>query len=143
MATASPSSAPEPGSESRAERGQLSPSAALVAVAAVGMALSLYTTVLSGVAPTPGHDVAEPTLDRIEETVVTAGVAESERLDDAVERGPAGYRLHISLQTESRQWATGPTPPASGSVEAASRRVAVRERAGNVRSGRLRVVVWQ
>lgn len=148
MATVSPSSAPEPARASRPptrasrERGQLSPTAALVAVATIGMALSLYATVFAGVLPLPGSDVAEPTLDRVHDTVEVAGVADPSRLERAVETGPDGYRLHVSLRSEGRHWAVGPTPP-TAEVDTASRRVAVRKGPGNVRSGRLRVVVWR
>lgn len=148
MATASPSSAPEPArasgppTPSSRDRGQVSPTATLVAVATIGMALSLYATVFAGVLPLPGSDVADPTLERVHDAVEVAGVADPSRLERAVGVGPDGYQLHVSLRAAGRHWAVGPTPPTT-SVDTASRRVAVRRGPGNVRSGRLRVVVWR
>jgi hypothetical protein len=107
------------------------------------MALSLYATVFAGIIPGPDRNVAEPTLERVQDTVVTAGVAAPEKLDDATVAGPNSYRLHISLRTESRSWSAGPTPPGPGSAETATRRTAVRTRPGEVHSGQLRVVVWR
>lgn len=147
MATASPWSASEAsgsGTPCRptGDRGQLSPTAALVAVATIGMGLSLYATAFAGAVPLPDRNVAEPTLERVHDTVVTAGVADPSRLDQAGEHGPDGYRLRVSLGVESQRWAVGPAPPTSG-VDTASRNVAVRTDPGRVRSGRLRVVVWR
>jgi len=147
MATASPSSvseASEPGPSPRPDRrrGQLSPTAALVAVATIGMGISLYATVFAGAVPLPDRNVAEPTLERVHSTVVTAGVADPSRLEQAKGNGPDGYRLRVSLRLESQRWTAGPTPPANG-VDAAGRQAAVRTGPGRVRTGRLRVVVWR
>lgn len=154
MATTSPSSAPEPRPPAGPtrpgdrtpnrdrDRGQLSPTAALVAVGTIGMALSLYATVFTGVVPVPDRNVAEPTLERVSDTVVAAGVADPARLERAGTAGPDGYRLQVSLRWGSQRWAVGPTPPRTG-VETAGRRVGVRTGPGSVRSGRLRVVVWR
>lgn len=147
MVTASPWSASEAvgsGTPSRGvrERGQLSPTAALVAVATIGMGLSLYATAFAGAVPLPDRNVAEPTLERVHSTVVTAGVADPSRLKQAGKNGPDGYRLRVSLGLESQRWAVGPAPPTSG-VETADRTVAVRTDPGRVRSGRLQVVVWR
>lgn len=164
MATASRSSAPEWGSgrlsrkinerppEERKVGGtkaQASPTAALVAVAVVGMGLSLHATVLAGVAPTPDQDVAGPTLDRVHDAVTSAGVADPERLSEAVDVGPDGYDLQIRLRVDSRSWTAGTTPPGQADsgdhpkTETATRRVAVRTGPGTVTAGRLQVVVWR
>ena len=144
MAIASPSSASEAGpAAGEPNRGQLSPTAALVAVATVGMALSLYATVFAGAVPVPDRNVASPTLERVHDSVVTAGVAAPDRLEDVSSVGPDGYKLHVSLRTDHRNWRIGPTPPASGGVETETRRTAVRASPGEVRSGQLRVVVWR
>lgn len=144
MATVSLSSASEAEPvERKADRGQLSPTAALVAVATVGMALSLYATVFAGIVPVPDQNVADPTLERVHNRVVTAGVAAPDLLEDASAVGPDGYRLYVSLRTAHGRWNTGPTPPKNGPVETATRRTAVRTSPGEVRSGHLRVVVWR
>lgn len=147
MATASPWSASEasgsgtPGRPVR-ERGQLSPTAALVAVATIGMGLSLYATAFAGAVPLPDRNVAEQTLESVHSAVVTAGVADPSRLVQAGEIDPDGYHLRVSLGLESQRWAVGPAPPTSG-VDTASRNVAVRTGPGHVRAGQLRVVVWR
>lgn len=164
MATASRSSAPERGSghpvgepteQSPGEggaggiRAQASPTAALVAVAAIAMGLSLHATVLASVAPAPDQDVAGPTLDRIHDAVTPAGVADPERLAEAVGSGPDGYELRIRLQVDSRSWTAGSTPPEQAEngiqpeTETATRRVAVRIEPGTVFAGRLQVVIWR
>lgn len=148
MAIALPSS----GSEHRVGlvrshcRGQTSPTAALVAVAAIGMGLSLHATVLAGVVPAADRDVAEPTLERVHDTVVTAGVADRDRLDAATAAGPDGYHLRVSLRVDGWDWTAGPTPPSgdgAGRTQTAERHVAVRTGAGRVEAGLLRVEVWQ
>lgn len=143
MATVSRSSAPE------RRRGQASPTAALVAVATIGIGLTLYATVLAGVAPSPDHEVAEPTLDRVSDAVTSADVADPERLDAAAAVGPAGYELQVSLRADGRTWTAGAVPPNPNGAglhtgtETATRRVAVRTGPGSVAAGRLRVVVWR
>ena len=151
MATASPSSAPE-------RRGQASPTAALVAVAAVGLGLSLYATVFAGVAPTADRNVAEPTLSRVHDAVAPAGVADPDRLDGAAgenaagageagasEAGmvPEGWSLAVELRTDTERWSAGdfPASTAGNGGQSAGRRVPVRVAPGDVRSGWLRVVV--
>lgn len=134
MATASPSSAPE-------RRGQASPTAALIAVAAIGLGLSLYATVFAGVGPTADRNVAEPTLSRVHDVVAPAGVADPDRLDAARDAGPAGWTLRIELRAGGRQWAAGDAQPGARRTTSAGRRVAVRTSPGRVLSGRLRVVV--
>lgn len=131
------------------ERAQASPTAALVAVAAVGLGLSLYASVLAGVAPVPERAVAGPTLDRVAEIVAPADVATPERLERAANAGPDGYQLRVSLHLDDRRWVAGPTTPSpAGSsggsqIQTASRPIAVRTGTGTVLAGRLRVVVWR
>jgi len=130
-------------------RAQASPTATLVAVAVIGMGLSLHATVLTSVAPTPDHDVASPTLDRVSDAITSAGVAAPERLDTATAAGPDGYELQVTLSTDGRTWTVGPVPPRSSGgengdrTETATQRVAVRTGPGSVDAGRLRVVIWR
>lgn len=148
MATGSLSSGSEhcAGPEAGRCRGQTSPTAALVAVAAIGMGLSLHATVLAGIVPTADRDIAEPTLERVHDTVVTAGVADRDRLDAAAAAGPDGYHLRVSLHVDGWDWTAGPTPPSGDGAkrtQTAERHVAVRTGAGRVESGVLRVEVWR
>jgi hypothetical protein len=133
MATVSPSSAPE--------RGQASPTAALVAVAAVGFGLSLYATTLAGVAPTVDREIAEPALSRVHDAVAPAGVAVPDRLEAAIDDGPSGWTVRVELRTDAQHWTAGPTPAPNAGAQSAARRVPVRLAPGRVVSGRLRVVV--
>mgnify|MGYP000123810873 CR=1 FL=1 len=134
MATVSLSSASE-------RRGQASPTAALVAVAAVGIGLSLYATVFAGIVPTADRDVATPTLSEVHDAVSPAGVAKPDRLDAAIEAGPAGWSLLVELRTDTRRWRTG-TPPSQGAeTQSTGRHVPVRTAPGRVQPGWLRVVV--
>lgn len=130
-------------------RAQASPTAALVAVAAIGIGLSLYATILAGVAPTPDQDVAGPTLERVHDAVTSAGVADPEQLSEAVGAGPAGYDLQITLSVDNSRWTAGAKPPGQAEngvhpeTETATRWVAVRTSPGTVAAGRLQVVVWR
>lgn len=134
MATTSRSSAPE-------RRGQASPTAALVAVAAVGIGLSLYATVFAGVVPTADRDVATPTLSAVHEVVAPASVAEPARLEAALDAGPTGWSVQIELRVAGQQWSAGTAPAPDADTQSAGRRVPVRTSPGRVRSGWLRVVV--
>ncbi|WP_435116834.1 DUF7285 family protein [Halolamina sp. C58] len=133
MATTSRSSGPD--------RGQASPTATLVAVAAVGLGLSLYAAVFAGVAPTADREVAEPTLSRVHDTIAPAGVASADRLGAAVDAGPTGWTLRIELRVGSRHWTVGDAPAPGKETQSAGRRVPVRTAPGRVAIGWLRVVV--
>ena len=133
MATASRSSAPE--------RGQASPTAALVAVAAVGLGLSLYAAVFAGVVPTADHEIAEPTLSRVHDAVAPAGVASPERLESAADAGPNGWTVRVDLRAGSQHWTAGDAPASNVETQSSGRRVPVRITSGRVESGWLRVVV--
>lgn len=124
-------------------RGQVEPLAALVAVFAVGVALSAYAGVVSDVLPTPDRNVADPTVERVHEAVTTAGVAVPERLPKAITAAPDGYRLNVTLTAAGRRWHAGPTPPSVDSdADSAARAMSVRIDPGRIRPGRLRVVAW-
>lgn len=135
MATASRSSAPE--------RGQASPTAALVAVAAVGVGLSLYAAVFAGVAPTADREVAEPTLSRVHDVVAPAGVASPDRLEKALDADPDGWTVRVDLRAGSHHWTAGAPPETSAGTQSSGRRVPVRIATGRVASGWLRVVVYR
>mgnify|MGYP000032397539 CR=1 FL=1 len=133
MGTVSRSSAPE--------RGQVSPTAALVAVAAIGLGLSLYATVFAGVAPTADREIADPTLARVHDIVAPAGVATPAPLDEARSAGPAGWSVRVELRAGTTHWSAGDTPASDAAFQTAGRRVPVRTAPGQVRVGWLRVVV--
>jgi hypothetical protein len=125
----------------RTNRGLVEPLAALAALFAVCVGLSTYAVVLAGVDTPTNRDVAGPALATVHDDVTVRGVVDPERLGRAVDGGPTGHRLHVSVRTDGQQWTVGPPAPRHG--DRASRRVSVRLGPGRVRAGRLRVVVWQ
>lgn len=126
---------------SSARRGQTE-LAALIAVLAVCLGLSLYAGVLDAAlpestAPTPARTAA----DRVADVARVGGVVRPGRLDRAAEAAPVGRRLNATLRAASRTWTAG--PPVPDRATAATRRVSVRVAPGRVRPGRLRVAVWR
>jgi len=124
-----------------ADRAAVEPLAALAAVLAVGIGLSLYAGALSDAAPGPSDDrVAETTLHRIHAELADYGVVTPSAVEGVPDAGPGGYAVNVTLSTDGRTWRAGPEPPASAAR--ATRRVPVRERPWRVTAGRLTVVVW-
>lgn len=124
-------------------RGQTEPLAALAAVFAVTIGLSLYAGVLDdALTGPPDRNIADSTLDRIERTVAPTGVAVPTRLDDAMEQAPDGHRLNVTLAADGHVWSAGPVPP-NATVDRASARLAVEVTPTVVPPGELRVVTWR
>lgn len=145
--------------------GQVEPTAALVAVFAVSVGVSLYAGVLLEARPSEvERDVAPTAVDVVHERTSTAGVVDPGALDRAPTAAPEGYRLNATLRVGNRRWHVGPTTPADGDgsddadtvgdgnanpadantrTDVATRSVSVRLEPGSVRPGRLTVVVWQ
>lgn len=124
-------------------RGQTEPLAALAAVFAVAIGLTLYAGVLDdALEATPDREVAEPTLDRVERTVAPDGVVRPGRLEDAAEHAPDGYRLNVSVHADDRTWSVGPAPP-NATVDRSGTRIAVEVTPTAVEPGELRVVTWR
>lgn len=123
------------------------PLAALVAVAAVCAAVTLYAGVLP-VSPSTDERAAaaERLLDRVYGRTAETGVVHPGRLERALPgqgRWQGKWRVNVSVERGTVTWQRGPAPPAdAGSVATVSRRVSVRLPLGRVRPGRLRVVVW-
>lgn len=118
----------------------MEPLAALVALAAVALALSLYAGVLEASLPGDSDRTAAVTADRALAAVAPDGVARPARLADALVVAPEGYRLNATLTTGDRRWTAGPDRPPDRDGQ--RRQVAVRPEPGRVRPGALRVVVW-
>ncbi|WP_128477984.1 DUF7285 family protein [Halorussus pelagicus] len=123
-----------------ANRAQVEPLAALVAVFVVGVALTAYTGVLDATIPTPDRNVADPTVERANRALTETGIADPEALAAGLRAGPDGYRLNLTLQAAGQSWHAGPTPPPS--ADDAALAVSVRIAPGSVRPGRLRAEVW-
>lgn len=123
-------------------RGQVEPLAAIVAVVAVGIGLSVYAGVLDASLPGPRErGVADATLGRVWAQISTGGVADPARLARGPAVAPGGYRTNVTLAAEGRTWRAGPEVPSR--ADAAERHASVRLAPGRVRPGRLRVAVWR
>jgi len=124
------------------DRAQFEAVVALVAVFAVSTGLVIYADVLADVTPeTIERASAETTLERVHGTLRVAGVTHPHRLKAAIENEPAGVAVNVTLQTDRGIWQRGPDP--SSEAESARRRVSVRVGPGEIRPGRLTVVVWR
>ncbi|MFC4407012.1 DUF7285 family protein [Haloarchaeobius iranensis] len=122
-------------------RGQVEPTAALVAVFAVAVGLTLYAGALDSLpAAEDSRSVAEPTLSRVHESLTATGVANPADLHDTLAAGPDGYHVAVTLAADGERWRVGPAAPPTAAT--AARPVSVRIAAGVVVSGRLRVEVW-
>jgi len=122
-------------------RGQVEPLPALVAVAVVGAALSLYAGSLAGALPRDdSHSAADATLVRASDRLLADGVAAPDDLGRTRAAAPDGYAVNVTLDAGERRWRVGPTPPSDAA--SASRPVGVRRSPTAVDAGRLRVVVW-
>ena len=124
------------------DRAQVEPLAALAAVLAVSAGLVVYAETLAGTAPeTDDTATVERALDRVEGHLRRGGVVSPDRLDGAGAVLPDGWRANVSLTVDGQRWRDGPRPPPGAS--SAVRRVSVRQAPGQIRPGRLRVVLWQ
>lgn len=122
-------------------KAQVEPLAALVAVFAVGAALTAYTGVLDATVPTPDRNLAEPTVERVEREVGDeTGVIVPSVLAAGLDAGLEGYALNLTLDSHGQTWQAGPTPPPS--ADTADLAVSVRVGPGQIRPGRLRAEVW-
>lgn len=122
-------------------RAQTEPLAALAAVVAVGLALSLYAGVLDAELPgSSDRHRADAVSERVESAVAPAGVALPSRIDDGQAAGPTGYRTNVTLRADGRYWSAGPTAP--GEADTATTRLGIRVNASRVCAGKLSVRVW-
>jgi len=78
-------------------RAQVEPLAALVAVFAVGIALTTYAGLVDATLPTHDRNLAEPTVERAERAVADHGVVAPSALSEGLRAGPDGYRVNLSL----------------------------------------------
>lgn len=122
-------------------RAQTEPLAALVAVVAVGLGLSLYVGVLDVELPgSSDRQLADAAIERVESAIAPASVALPSRMAEAQAAGPDGYQTNVTLTTEDHRWNSGPSVP--DSVDAATTRLGVRVGRSRIRTGSLRVRVW-
>ncbi|ELZ30788.1 DUF7285 family protein [Halorubrum distributum] len=133
---------------STADRAAVEPTAALVAVVVVGLALGLYAGAFGDAAPDDDRSAARAALDRVEETVTVGGVVDPNRMRRVEAPGTA---TAIELEADGERWLAASGPDAPGppevrspdAVAVAERRVTVRVAPGRNVRGTLRAVVWR
>ncbi|MEF8841627.1 MAG: hypothetical protein V5A62_08375 [Haloarculaceae archaeon] len=128
------------------DEGQVEPTAALAAVFAVCVGLSLYAAVandaVSNARPAAGpDDTARQAADAVADAARSSGAVVPGRLTGALDAAPSGHRVNATLSTADRRWTAGPTPP----ERATTARVRVTARVGpaDVDPATLRVAVWR
>ena len=123
-------------------RGQVEPLAALAAVFAVSVGLTVYAGVLDDAIPgQPAPETPETVLEGVDRSLESAGVTHPARLNAAMATVPDGWHANLTLTVADQQWQRGPTPPSS--VDRERRRVSVRVAPQRIEAGQLRVVVWR
>lgn len=127
-------------SEALLRRGQVEPTAAIVATVAVCLGLSLYAVALDGATPAEERDLAEPTLRRVHDALARGGVVSPNRSERALAVGPPGRELNLTIEAADERWTAGPPTPTG--ADRAARRASVMVAPGRVRAGTLRVEVW-
>jgi hypothetical protein len=127
---------------SSSDKGQTEPLAALVAVLALGIGLSLYVGVLGSTIPflTSDADVAPIAADALVAEASPFGVVHPPLGAAAAAARPNGHALNGTLRTESKVWREGPRR--AEIADCVTRTVSVRTAPGTVRPGTLEVCVW-
>ena len=146
--------------ECPAVRGQTEPLAALVALATVAIAVSVYAAVATDVVTeSTDRSVEDPTTDRVWEAISEHGVYdEDDDLEAEIdpETLPQGYVVHVNvtavddggLEVVDRATFGTDGQPVGDSVEvpehadSTERPISVRRRGGDIDGGRLVVEVW-
>ncbi len=124
-----------------AMRGQVEPLAAISAVFAVCIGMSLAAGVFIDTAPTDQRSVVEPTLDRTSATLLSGGAVDPVALETMADPAPDGYQATVTIHTLESEWQQGPTPPSTAMT--ATRSISVRVAPGVKRPGTLQVAVWR
>lgn len=120
-------------------RGYVEPIAALVAVFALGLGLTLYAGTLADASTDHEREVAQTVIDSLTREAETLAVLSPARLRNA--SVPRGWSVNVTLVSPAGRWTAGEAPPPD--ADRARRRVAVRLGPGTVRPGWLRVAVWR
>lgn len=124
---------------SASNRGQVEPLAALVAVFAVCVGLSMYAFVATDALPEDERSLAAPTLEQVESS--TNGSIRPSRMTTVVEQvGPSGAAVALTLETRGHTWHFGPQAPSN--ADQATTPASIRVKQGVVRTGTLTVEVW-
>ncbi|WP_336134656.1 DUF7285 family protein [Natronomonas amylolytica] len=136
MSSSSDRASPSP------DRAQVEPLAALAAVFAVGVGLSLYAGALDGAlaALDDDREMAPTAADAFVAEASSFGVVDPPLSTAAEAARPTGYRLNATLSVGEHRWQAGPPRPRT--ADCVERRVSARTAPGTVRPGRLEVCVW-
>lgn len=124
------------------DRGQTEPLAALIAVFALGVGLSIYVGVLDTTVPmlTDDADMTPTAADALVNEASSFGTVQPP-LGDAVEAArPKGYGMNATLTTRDGAWSGGSTSPSE--IHCGTRTVSVQTAPGVVRPGTLEVCLW-
>lgn len=121
-------------------RAQTEPVAALAALFAVGVGLTLYVGAAVVEQPAPEGSSAEPVLEELSSTAVTDGVVAPDDVPSPSSLARGGERVRITLAFDGEERTYG--PPAPPDADRAERPVSVAVRPGERRPGRLVVEVW-
>lgn len=123
-------------------RGQVEPLAALAAVFAVGVGMSLYVGALDTTLPRliSDREVAPAAADRMTAEASSFGAVDPPLEDSAATARPSGHALNATLRTKGVEWTGGPPTPSDAECE--HRDVSVRIAPGRIRPGGLEVCVW-
>ena len=128
---------------SSSDRAQTEPLAALVAVFALGVGLSLYVGVLDSTfaALSDDSEITPTAADKLTSEASSFGIVQPP-IDDAVAAAkPNGYRMNATLRADGSTWSGGPQ---NGAVsDCVDRSVSVRTAPGTVRRGNLEVCIWR
>jgi hypothetical protein len=123
---------------SSADRGYVEPLAALAAVLALGVGLTLYAGTLAETSSDSERERATTMLDSVVGDAIVLGVLQPAELD--IPNTPAGWSVNLTLDTRSGRWTHGDPP--SPTADHSSRRVSVRVEPGSIEPGQVRVAVW-
>ncbi|MFO7925776.1 MAG: DUF7285 family protein [Halobacteriota archaeon] len=127
---------------SSSDRGQTEPLAALVAVVALGVGLSIYVGVLDSTLTSlaGGDDMAPIAAETLVAEASSFGVVQPP-LGAAVDAArPNGHAMNVTLQANSGTWVEGPAR--TDVADCVKRMVSVRTAPGTVRPGTVEVCVW-
>lgn len=150
-----------PSSPREETRGQTEPLAALLAVAILAVALSMYGgTVVDVVSSSSDREVGDQTLERVWEDMETDGAynVSSKPLNKTIENEsiPAGFNMVVQVKTvasdgrkvviKEARYAADRDSAVEGPPDGATtteRPISIRYAPGNVTTGRLRVSAWE
>lgn len=124
------------------DRGQTEPLAALVAVFALGLGLSLYVGALDTTLPllSSEREITPTAADRLVAESSSFGVLDPPIAGSAAASSPTGYELNATVRADDSVWTGGPSRVES--ADCTTRSVSVRTAPGLVRRGLLEVCTW-